>query len=97
MRRQVSGVALALAAAFVSPAGAIGDVTGGDIKPCERIDPRDVQVTRQGFYLKSLDQTVPYDAVTRGPAGLDGYWRCPWTDGQFIFIAPQGVEYPDEN
>ena len=84
------------AALLSAPAAAAGE-SGGDIKPCERIDPRDVQVTRQGFYVRPLDQTVPYSAVTRGPAGLEDYWRCPWTEGQFLFIAPQGVGYPEDN
>lgn len=95
MPSRAVNLALAVALLAPAPAGAIGDVTGGDIKPCERIEPRDVQITRQGFYVKPLDQTVPYDAVTRGPLGLEDYWRCPWTEGQFIFIAPPGVGFDD--
>ena len=69
---------------------AIGELCCGK-RDCLPLASDDVVPTRNGFYIVSLKETVPYHEATPAPKEAGGrYWRCAWGGQRKCFFAPPG-------
>lgn len=67
---------------------AVGQLCCGE-RDCVEIDSADVAITRAGYFIRSLNETVPFDQATPSPTGT--YWRCVWGGERKCFFAPPGT------
>lgn len=63
----------------------IGELCCGE-RDCVRLDDDDVISVPNGFYIRSLKETVPSDEAL--PVSPDGFWRCQWGGQRKCFITP---------
>lgn len=53
---------------------------------CHRLADGDVSTIKDGFYIKSLLESVPENkTIFKSPSG---YWYCKWNGQRKCFIAP---------
>ena len=55
---------------------------------CIELAEGDVQVVPHGFFIKSLNEFVPYEEAQPSPGG---YRRCAWGGSRKCFFAPVGA------
>lgn len=67
---------------------AVGDLCCGE-RDCSELADGDVTIIAAGYFIKSLNETVPFHDATPSPDGR--YWRCAWGGKRRCFFAgPQG-------
>lgn len=64
---------------------AAGELCCGE-RDCFELADNDVMATPQGYFIKSIKETVPYSEAAPSPDGK--YWRCQWGGSRKCFFAP---------
>jgi hypothetical protein len=64
---------------------AIGELCCGE-RDCAELAEGDVSVTAAGYYVRGLNETVPFNEALPSPDGR--YWRCAWGGERKCFFAP---------
>jgi hypothetical protein len=65
---------------------AAGELCGE--RDCFELADDDVKVTPSGYFIKSIEETVPYSEATPSPDGKN--FRCQWGGVRKCFFAPHG-------
>lgn len=63
----------------------VGELCCGE-RDCFELADDDVKATPAGYFIKSLQETVPYREATPSPDGK--FWRCQWGGTRKCFFAP---------
>jgi len=63
----------------------MGELCCGE-RDCAELADDDVSATADGYFIKSLRETVPYSQAQPGRDGK--YWRCQWGGERKCFFAP---------
>jgi len=64
---------------------ALGQLCCGE-KDCFELSDSDVVNAADGYFVKSLNELVPYHDATPSPDGK--FWRCEWGGSRKCFFAP---------
>jgi hypothetical protein len=64
---------------------AAGELCCGE-RDCAEIAEDDVSITRAGYFVKSIRETVPFSEALPSPDGH--FWRCQWGGMRKCFFAP---------
>ncbi len=64
---------------------AAGELCCGE-RDCFELASGDVSVTSVGYFVRSLEEIVPFDEAQPSPDGR--YWRCQWGGSRKCFFAP---------
>lgn len=64
---------------------AAGELCCGE-RDCYELPDGDVMVTDVGYFVRSVNETVPFHEVQPSPDGR--YWRCQWGGARKCFFAP---------
>lgn len=67
---------------------AAGELCCGE-RDCFELASEDIQITEQGYFIRSLKETVPFSQAQPSPDGH--YWRCAWGGERKCFFAPPGA------
>jgi hypothetical protein len=55
---------------------------------CKMLEESDMQATPAGWFIRSMDETIPYSEAQTSEDGA--FWRCKRSDGsRRCFFAPQ--------
>jgi hypothetical protein len=71
---------------------AVGELCCGE-HDCKSLAEGDIQITANGYRIKSLNETVPFSEALPLPNDartLGLYWRCEWGGQRKCFFAPHG-------
>lgn len=66
----------------------VGDLCCGE-RDCGELADGDVVAIPGGYFIKSLNETVPTSQATPSPDGK--YWRCFWNGQRKCFFFPPGA------
>jgi hypothetical protein len=75
-------------AAWIGAGGyknAAGELCCGE-HDCSELSSADVKITAAGYYVVSINETIPFSEATPSPTGT--YWRCQWGGHRKCFFAP---------
>lgn len=64
---------------------AVGELCCGE-RDCFELSSSDVKVTPAGYFVVSVNETIPFAEATPSPTGT--YWRCFWGGKRKCFFAP---------
>lgn len=63
----------------------VGELCCGE-RDCSVLDDSDIRITAAGYFIKSINETVPFSEAAPSPNGR--YWRCYWGGQRKCFFAP---------
>ena len=63
----------------------MGELCCGE-RDCAELSDADVKITAAGYFIPSINETVPFSEATPSPTGT--YWRCYWGGKRKCFFAP---------
>jgi hypothetical protein len=64
---------------------AVGELCCGE-RDCFELADADVKITAAGYFVTSINETIPFNEATPSPTGT--YWRCFWGGKRKCFFAP---------
>ena len=64
---------------------ALGELCCGE-RDCAELADNDIRITNAGYFVKSINETIPFHEATPSPNGR--YWRCYWGGKRKCFFAP---------